>query len=263
MPDRVPKVLLGEDTWIRDFGGRPNLAGAKLHVGSVDAVVAGVAFGASMGLPGNVNAWLLGPDPPARKATSEYVVAHLSPDGSFDDGRWGLSVAGILLGFLLLPFVSRPSVGEYGSRSQKPPLPQRTRFWVFLFAKIALFSSIAYYASVDLGFLLVPPFSPSSEYLQATSSFLLCLLGLGWTLRDQRCRCPVCLRRMTHPVEVGEPSRTFLAWKGTELVCARGHSLLHIPETPTSWFSTQRWVCLDGSWQFLFAPSGETPILFR
>src|SRR5215469_16209268 len=73
MPDRVPKVLLGEDTWIRDFGGRPNLAGAKLHVGSVDAVVAGVAFGASMGLPGNVNAWLLGPDPPARKATSEYV----------------------------------------------------------------------------------------------------------------------------------------------------------------------------------------------
>jgi hypothetical protein len=45
---------------------------------------------------------------------------------------------------------------------------------------------------------------------------------------------------MAHPVEVGHPSQTFLAWNGTELVCERGHTLLHIPEIPTSWFDTQR-----------------------
>jgi hypothetical protein len=63
---------------------------------------------------------------------------------------------------------------------------------------------------------------------------------------------------MVHPVQVGQPSRTFLDWSGTEMVCERGHTLLHIPEMPTSWFRAQRWVCLDGSWQFLFArPSGR------
>lgn len=66
---------------------------------------------------------------------------------------------------------------------------------------------------------------------------------------------------MTHPVEVGQPSRIFLAWNGTELACERGHTLLHIPEIPTSWFGAQRWVCLDGSWQFLFAPSDEMSTL--
>lgn len=256
--DRVPQVVLGRDTWMREFGGKPTIAGAKLHIGSVDAVVAGVAFGGSVSLPGGANAWLLGPDPQVRRGGSEYVVGHLSPRGYYDDGRWVLSVGGILLAFLLFPFVSRPSLGEYGGGSRKPSLVTRTRFWAFLFAKIAFLSSIVYYASVELGCLLVQPFSPSSDYLQATSSVLLCVLGLRCAFRDQQRRCPVCLRRMTHPVEVGQPSRTFLAWKGTELVCERGHMLLHIPETPTSWFDTQRWVCLDGSWQFLFPqPNGK------
>lgn len=262
VPDRVPQVVLGQGTWVRDFGGKANIAGTKLRVGSVDAVVAGVAFGGSMGLPGGANAWLLGADPQAKSGKSEYVVGHLSPSGYLDDGRWGLSVAGILLAFLLLPFVSRPSIGEYGSGSQKPSLASRTRFWAFMLAKITTLIAIVYYSSLDLGSLLVQPFSPSSEYLQATSSVLLCLLGLRLVFRDQQFRCPVCLRRLAHPVEVGQPSRTFLAWNGTELVCERGHALLHIPETPTSWFGAQRWVCLDGSWQFLFArPSRPSSLL--
>lgn len=262
VPDRVPQVVLGQDTWMRDFRSKANIAGTKLHVGSVDAVVAGVAFGGSMGLPGDANAWLLGSDPHAKSSKSEYVVGHLSPNGYFDDGRWGLSVAGILLAFLLLPFVSRPSIGEYGSGSQKPSVARRIRFWAFMLAKITVLLAIVYYSSLDLGSLLVQPFSPPSEYVQATSSVLLCLLGLRWVFRDQQCRCPVCLRRMAHPVEVGQPSRTFLAWNGTELVCERGHALLHIPEIPTSWFGAQRWVCLDGSWQFLFArPSGPSCLL--
>jgi hypothetical protein len=34
-----------------------------------------------------------------------------------------------------------------------------------------------------------------------------------------------------------------------------GHSLLHVPSLPTSWFSNQRWLLLDPSGEFLFAGS--------
>jgi hypothetical protein len=253
VPDSLTHVVLSQDTWIRNFGRKPNIAGTKLHVGSVDAIVVGVAPRDSMGFPGRADAWLLGPDPQRGSSKSEFIVGHLSRAGYIDDGRWGLSVGGILLGFLVLPFVSRPSIGEYGSGSQKPSLARRGRFWAFLFAKIPICSAIAFYASVDLACLLVPPFSPSSPYVQATSSVALCLIGLTWACRDQKRRCPICLGRMAHPVQVGQPSRTFLEWNGTELVCERGHILLHIPEIRTSWFSAQRWVSLDGSWGFLFA----------
>jgi hypothetical protein len=59
-----------------------------------------------------------------------------------------------------------------------------------------------------------------------------------------------------HPAQVGQASRTFLAWNGTELMCMDGHTLLHVPGMPTSWFSVQRWLYLDTSWEFLFAGSG-------
>jgi hypothetical protein len=253
VPDRLPHVVLSQDTWIRNFGRKLNIAGAKLHVGSVDAIVVGVASRDSMGFPGRATAWLLGPDPQLGSSKSEFIAGHLSRAGYVDDGRWGLSVGGILLGFLVLPFISRPSIGEYGSGSQKPSLVRRGRFWAFLFAKVPICSAIAFYASVDLACLLVPPFSPSSPYVQATSSVALCLIGLTWACRDQKRRCPICLGRMAHPVQVGQPSRTFLEWNGTELVCEDGHILLHIPEVRTSWFSSQRWVSLDGSWGFLFS----------
>jgi hypothetical protein len=65
----------------------------------------------------------------------------------------------------------------------------------------------------------------------------------------------VCLCKLSHPARVGEASRNFLAWHGTELMCADGHGLLHVPELPTCWFATQRWMYLDASWSALFAKS--------
>jgi hypothetical protein len=118
---------------------------------------------------------------------------------------------------------------------------------------------IAYYASLDLTFLFLQPSSQLSSYMQGGSAFALCFLVLSSVFRDQQRRCPVCLKRMTHAVEVGQPSRTFLSWNGTELVCEHGHTLLHIPDSPTSWFGAQRWVCLDRSWEFLFVRPGRTP----
>ena len=257
-PDRLPHIVLSRETWTREFASDPNVAGTKLHVGSVDAIVAGVAFGGSSGLPGRANAWLLGSDPQIASASPEYLVAHLSPTGYFDDGRWACSMLGILLAFLVLPFVTHASIGDYSSRSHKPPLARRSLFWAFLIAKISAIVAIVYFASIDLDCLFVQPFSHFSGNIQAASAVVLCLLGTNWAFRDQQQRCPYCLRRMAHPVHVGQPSRTFLDWNGTELVCEGGHTLLHIPEIPTSWFRAQRWVCLDRSWLSLFArPSGR------
>jgi hypothetical protein len=119
--------------------------------------------------------------------------------------------------------------------------------------------AIANYASLDLAYGRTTTYSAAGEYVQLIASFSICLLGLRWVLLDQRQRCPVCLRCVTSPAQVGVASRTFLAWNGTELMCAGGHTLLHVPGLPTSWFSTQRWMYLDASWAFLFAGSEVAP----
>jgi hypothetical protein len=79
-----------------------------------------------------------------------------------------------------------------------------------------------------------------------------CVFACRWAFNDQRRRCPVCLRLLTSPVWVGDRSRYFLEWNCTELLCPRGHGLLYVPESPTSWFATQRWLSLDPSWGGLF-----------
>jgi hypothetical protein len=132
----------------------------------------------------------------------------------------------------------------------------RVRRWTFLCSKLTLLLVIVYFVSLDLAYVraTIDPFT--SEYIQLVASFSICLFGLRWTLRDQRQRCPVCLGKLSHPARVGQPSRTFLAWNGTELICVGGHGLLHVPEMPTSWFSTQRWLYLDPSWDVLFPEAG-------
>lgn len=254
----LPQIVLSQEIWRREFGARSDIAGAILHVGSIDAVVAGVAFGATLGLPGNANAWLLDSDPPTGSKNAEFVVRHLTPVGYFQlTPRWALSLFGIVLAFLAMPCITSLSIGDCVSGPHKLSFSRRSLFGGFMTAKIAVLLGIVYFASIDLGCALVQPLSHLAGCIQFASSLALCHLGLGWVFRDQRQRCPVCLSRMACPVKVGQLSRTFLEWNGTELVCESGHTLLHIPQTPTSWFGIQRWVCLDGSWQFLFARPNE------
>jgi hypothetical protein len=124
-----------------------------------------------------------------------------------------------------------------------------------LTGKFILIAGIGLFASLDIAYCYNSSFSPASECLQLISCFAICLIGFRWALADQRHRCPVCLRRVTNPASVGLASRTFLGWNGTEMICMGGHTLLHVPSLPTSWFSDQRWLYLDSSWQFLFADS--------
>jgi hypothetical protein len=147
------------------------------------------------------------------------------------------------------------SLADYGYSLHKPSSKNKLCRWAFMSMKIGLLLPLVYLSSVDLAYWHTTYYSNSSEYAQLILSFSICLFGLRWALLDQRQRCPVCLRRVSNPARVGYASRTFLAWYGMELICTEGHTLLHVPGMPTSWFGTQRWLYLDTSWEFLFAGS--------
>lgn len=281
----APKVILSEELWRTKFGGSVDVAGRTVTIGSREAVVAGVATTRGLGLPKTVDVWLLEPDEAMIPDKAGFVVARLTksgahdlwsehghmvartPDGSMDDflcatlaqraqGTGGIYLFAVLLACLALPATTSLPLGEYRICSRRLSWSTRFRRWSFLGCKIALLLPIVYFVSLDLAYLRTTIDMFSSQYIQLVSAFSICLFGLRWALRDQRQRCPVCLGKLSHPARVGQPSRTFLAWNGTELICVGGHGLLHVPEMPTSWFSEQRWLYLDSSWDVLFPGAG-------
>ncbi len=68
--------------------------------------------------------------------------------------------------------------------------------------------------------------------------------AIRWAIMDQRRRCPNCLRLLDKPVRMGSGSRILLEWNGTELLCLRGHGVMHVPDSPAIWFSKPRWLSL-------------------
>jgi len=130
---------------------------------------------------------------------------------------------------VIMPATTRFSLGEY------PHNDHLRRRWVFLASKLLLVLAAFYFAGSAL-----------THLRRGGTGVLVLLWGFiltfRWILADQRRRCPVCLRLLSHPVHVGQASRIFLGWDGTEFLCRKGHGLLHVPETPTSWYHTQRWL---------------------
>ena len=276
----LPKLILSDELWRKSFDKDRHIAGRIVRVGDRHAVIAGVAPKNAWELPGQPVAWLLLPVGQLAPGAAGFALGHLKPGQISRGDRWYLSVHGpqgtaqdllcvslaerlhrpwkiVLLGILLaclsLPATTSIPLGDYRVTSKELPWSTRLRRWRFLTGKIVLLLTFVSFASLDFAHL-VPFLNPVwRENLQLISSFVICLFGLRWVLRDQRQRCPLCLGKLTHPARVGEPSRNFLAWNGTELICAGGHGLLHIPEFATSWFRTQRWLYLDPSWESLFA----------
>ena len=148
-----------------------------------------------------------------------------------------------LLSLGVLSSVRPLRLGEYPVNRHAPAAPLRLLRWVFLVVKIALVVSIAMCGPLALG-SIVPP-------LATWGMFLGLFFGFRWALADQRERCPVCLRLLSNPTRIGDPSQTFLGWYGTELVCSHGHGFLYVPGTSISWYETQRWQYLDPTWNHL------------
>jgi len=105
------------------------------------------------------------------------------------------------------------------------------------------------FGALDLAFVIA---SIAGVHLEGPALLAAWIVAARWVVRDQRQRCPVCLRLLINPVGIGQASQTFLGWYGTELMCAKGHGLLHVPEIPTSSSSMPRWIRLDPSWSGLF-----------
>lgn len=281
----APEAVLSHKAWMRDFDGDPNIAGRRLRVGHQMIRIAGVAPSSSLSLPTDPDLWLLGATGPAADESTErgFVVAHLSVRGqeAFDlygnylpiaaagddpdqpslvgvalyDQSTGISRIArfaLLLALLALPAVVSVSLNESTFSAYRPSWKRQCVRGLFLTSKLVLVSAIAYYASVVLAYGFLEWYTPSAEFAQFMAGFVLSLLGLRWALLDQCHRCPVCLRHVAHPARVGLFSQTFLGWNGTEMFCAGGHTLLHVPALPTSWFHSPRWIYLDPSWQSLF-----------
>jgi len=128
----------------------------------------------------------------------------------------------------VVALTSGTALGEY----------PRHRNWLrrgcFYIAKITLLLLIVAFGASDLiG-------SPVEINIALAGAFL----AIRWAMMDQRRRCPVCLRILDKPVRMGSGSRILLEWNGTELLCIRGHGVMHLPRSPAIWFSKPRWMSL-------------------
>lgn len=283
----APGVVLSYRMWERDFDANPAVIGHVLRIGGETLRIAGVAPSSSLPLPGNPVMWVLGSvvDRADTGDANGFVIAHLSKRGQaafaahgdripiavagedpdegslagmalWDEANGPGSLAGfaLFLAFLALPAVVSVSLGESNFSAHRPSWKRQCIRWLFLASKMGLAIAIGFYASLAMAYGFTSAYSPTAELAQFATGFAFSLLALSWALFDQRHRCPVCLRPVTNPTRVGLASHTFLGWNGTEMFCAGGHTLLHVPALPTSWFQAPRWVYLDPSWGFLFTP---------
>jgi len=285
MPGDLPAIVLSHRAWVRDFRSDPRVAGRILRLSRVTGRIAGVIPEGPWRLPDDPDAWLMEPSSQMAAASSAapgFLLAHLSPFGQAEmigqsvpitvqgpsdsdsdlagvsfcpqsEDPWSTFKFALFLALLALPAVTSVTLSESSFSAHRPGFKRRLARWLFLAAKMGVIAAIGCYASLDLAFSRVDIASPWAPFVQLVASFVICLFGFRWAVADQRQRCPVCLRRVTHPARVGIASRTFLGWNGTEMVCLGGHTLLHVPSLPTSWFGAPRWLYLDHSWDFLFA----------
>jgi len=144
------------------------------------------------------------------------------------------------MALLILPSSTSLSLGGYSAGGK------RVRHWAFLAAKVVLVLAVVFFGTTALAGTPVADLRPHAIIPGS-------MIAFRWLLADQRRRCPVCLRRLYHPVGIGSASHTFLEWYGTELACPRGHGLLHVSEIGSAdCYQPQRWLPLDASWRGLF-----------
>lgn len=134
----------------------------------------------------------------------------------------------------------------------KRVLSARTRWNLFLVAKVGLTLALGFLISVVATVPARMAVGRYADWVELIVSSLVVTIGLRWALLNQEQRCQKCLRMLSEPTRVGAPSRNFLEWSGTELVCTEGHGLLHVAEMQGSWCWYDRWVERDPGWGGIF-----------
>lgn len=284
-----PLLVLTQSAWARWYRSDPGLPGSTAQLRGQQVTIAGVIPDGNWRLPGHADAVLLEDSPGSEQlpATMKgFVVARIyssasralrgelhsmveTRDGvvyhyacmSLTDMRSAPAEAFaccVVLALLALPVITALSLGDYpvAREALRPRLVVRR--CLFVTAKFVLVATIFAAWSAAIAFGTGPNDLLSAISYQVLIAFIPLLFGFRWVLHDQRRRCPVCMRRLSHPARVGQASWSFLGWCGTEMMCSRGHGLMHIPELPTSWFGAQRWLGLDPSWIVLFEDGSTT-----
>ncbi|HLK68325.1 MAG TPA: hypothetical protein VKU19_33060 [Bryobacteraceae bacterium] len=269
IPSARPALILNRTAWRKYWRDVPNPAGRILEFPASRVAIAGVVDDYTWRLPGQVDAWLVEDDAQSATIAADapgFVLARLhSPtlrrggllhmllpdeDGSYTEfdcvflpvkteSPWFPLAALGVVSWLVTRLSPSFSGGGLG----------RPRQWAFLVAKMALALPAVALGALDLASILG---AVAHIHVEAPALGAAWLMGIRWVLRDQQQRCPVCLRLLSNPIGIGQASQTFLGWYGTELMCAKGHGLLHVPEIPSSPSSPTRWIQLDPSWSGLF-----------
>ncbi len=276
-----PALVLSDALWRRDFSADPGIVGHSISYNGRRIRVAAVLPDGAWRLPGVPEAWLLESDAALPTGAKGSVLARMNSNGldqmwldriniqasdangnavdlwalSLNDrkrGPWNIYLLAVLLACLAMPALTSVSLGERTFFDTETASCRRILRSVFAIVKFVLILGILYVVPIDVIYFGKSGYVPGADGAQIVLTFSIGIFTLWWAAADQRKRCPVCLRRVTHPAHVGIASRTFLAWNGTELFCAGGHTLLEVPDLPTSWFYYPRWVYLDASWDFLF-----------
>ncbi|MGH9607032.1 MAG: hypothetical protein ACRD3N_15195 [Terracidiphilus sp.] len=279
-------IVLSRGAWMRVFAADPNVAGRVLRIEGRKAIIVGIAPEITSALPAQVDAWSLEPEKDLRSLAFQpfaygYMLARLAPlSPGKTRGIAHVELTSDLGDRSRLYVVPLSSIAQYrrytpeidflltllticlmlpailavflrsGLKTERISLIGRTKGWAFLGAKVALLLPLLFCEPLLIAAAAGLPSSGSALDLFITVG--LYLFAAFWVVEDQRQRCPRCLRRLTSPTRVGERSWSFLAFSGIEYVCAEGHGLLHVPDFPTSWFASQRWLPLDPSWRGLF-----------
>lgn len=162
----------------------------------------------------------------------------LPGEDSFSVGLAEIYLLSLVVLFTLNPF----QLGGYPLNRYAPSVLIRVRRWAFLAAKIILIVLAVLFFTIAAMSIF-----PGSACIMLFGW----IVGFRWALTDQRQRCPVCLRLLSHPTEIGSPAQMLFGWFGTELLCARGHGFLYVPGTITSWSGSQRWHYLGPDWATL------------
>ncbi|HTW50077.1 MAG TPA: hypothetical protein VMD92_19115 [Acidobacteriaceae bacterium] len=283
IPPSGPVLVLTQAAWARWYRSDPGVLGSVADLRGQQATIAGVLPDGDWRLPVHADAVLLEDARDSEMLPSTlmgFVVARIRPS-AFPPARGGrrsmveardgevlhyacTSLGDVhaepaqafafcvVLALLALPVIAVLSVGEYPIAPEALRAKLVIRRCAFVTAKFVLVATAvaAWSSAIACGAGSRDTESVVGHLVLA--AFFPLLFGFRWVLQDQRHRCPVCMRKLTHPARVGQASWSFLGWYGTEMMCSRGHGLLHIAELPTSWFGTQRWLGLDPSWLGLF-----------
>jgi len=263
---RVPsgaQLILSEHAWHNRFHTMHPIIGRLLEVDGQFLRVAAVLRDNSWRLPQRVDGWVLDNGRLAGPDSKRFLVGRrIHPQNGWRAGfalgsepfecvalgadqPLSAVLLSIALALLILPAVTTLSPSEYPSK-------RRLRRWGFLVLKIGLILPLVFFCTLDASFILAPVLVPFGLLIGYFA-------GFRWALADQRRRCPVCLRRLACPTRIGCSSNVLLDWCGTELICTRGHGLLHVPEILVSSYSMPRWMQLDSSWSGLFVGRHVAP----